>query len=91
MRAVAHTKLLNLASNIAGLAVLMAGGHVLWIIGFAMALASIIGGQVGAYAAMKFGAGIVRPFLIVVSLALTLKLLADPENPLTAQVIAWLA
>jgi uncharacterized membrane protein YfcA len=91
MRAVAHTKLLNLASNLAGLAVLMAGGHVLWIIGFAMALASIIGGQIGAYAAMKFGAGIVRPFLIVVSLALTLKLLADPENPLTAQVITWLA
>jgi uncharacterized membrane protein YfcA len=89
IRAVAHTKLLNFASNLAGLAVLMVGGHVLWMTGLAMALASIAGGQAGAHLAMRFGAGAARPLLVVMSLALTAKLLADPANPLTATVVSF--
>lgn len=89
IRAVAHAKVLNLASNVAGLAVLVAGGHVLWIIGLAMAVGSAAGGQAGAHFAMRFGAGIARPLLIVSSLALTARLLADPANPLTAMVLGW--
>jgi uncharacterized membrane protein YfcA len=89
IRAVAHTKLLNFASNLAGLAVLIVGGHVLWVTGIAMAIASIAGGQLGAYGAMRFGASAARPLLIVMSLALTAKLLADPINPLTAQFLSW--
>jgi uncharacterized membrane protein YfcA len=91
IRAVAHTKLLNFASNLAGLAVFVAGGHVLWVVGLAMALASILGGQVGAHLAIRFGAGAARPLLIVMSLALTAKLLADPANPLTAAALLWLS
>ncbi len=83
IRAVARAKLLNLASNLAGLIVLMAGGHILWLTGLAMALASVAGGQVGARVAMRFGAGAARPLLIAMSLALTARLLADPANPLT--------
>jgi uncharacterized membrane protein YfcA len=90
IRAVAHAKLLNLASNVAGLAVLIVGGHVLWITGLAMAVGSTAGGQAGAYFAIRFGAGIARPLLIVSSLALTAKLLADPANPLTAMVLGWI-
>ena len=89
-RAVADTKLLNFASNLAGLAVLIAGGHVVWIVGFAMAVGSIAGGQVGAHTAIRFGAGAVRPLLIVMCLGLTAKLLTDPANPLTAAVLARL-
>lgn len=91
VRAVAHTKLLNFASNLAGLIVLMLGGHVLWVTGAAMAVASIAGGQAGAHAAMRFGAGAARPLLIIMSLALTAKLLADPANPLTATLLQWMA
>jgi uncharacterized membrane protein YfcA len=90
IRAVAGAKLLNLASNLAGLIVLMAGGHVLWITGAAMALASIAGGQVGAHATMRFGTGVARPLLIVMSLTLTAKLLADPANPLTRFILQTL-
>jgi uncharacterized membrane protein YfcA len=90
IRAVAHAKLLNLASNLAGLVVLMWGGHVLWVLGLSMSAASIAGGQLGAYGAMRFGAGAARPLLIVMSLALTAKLLWNPANPLTAAVLAWL-
>jgi uncharacterized membrane protein YfcA len=91
IRAVAHTKLLNFASNLAGLMVLIAGGYVWWILGCLMALTSIIGGQVGARVAMRFGAGIARPLLVLMSLALTAKLLAEPGNPLLRLVSAWFA
>lgn len=90
-RAVAHTKLLNFASNLAGLAVLIASGHVMWKVGLPMAVGAIAGGQVGAHTAIRFGASTVRPLLIVMCLGLTAKLLADPTNPLTAAVLAWFA
>jgi len=88
IRAIAHTRLLNLASNLAGLGVLVIGGHVLWIAGLAMALANLVGAQIGAHVAIRFGARAVRPLLIVVCLGLTAKLLANPANPLTAFVIS---
>lgn len=90
IRAVAHTKLLNFASNLAALVVLIVAGKVLWAVGLAMALANIAGAQAGAHAAMRFGAGAARPLLIVMSLALTAKLLADPANPATAAVLSLL-
>lgn len=86
VRAVAHTKLLNLASNLAGFTVLMAGGHVLWLLGGAMAAASILGGQLGAYVTIRFGARAARPLLVIISLGLTAKLLADPANPLWRRI-----
>lgn len=90
MRAVAHAKLLNLASNLAALIVFIAGGHVLWLVGGVMAVASVAGGQLGAHATMRFGARVARPLLIVMCLALTARLLADPANPFTAWVLGWL-
>ncbi len=90
IRAVAHTKLLNLASNCAGLIVLLAGGHVLWITGLAMAVASVAGGQLGAHLALRFGAGLARPLLIISALALTAKLLSEPDNPLMVTARGWI-
>lgn len=87
VRAIAHTKMLNFASNLAGLAVMAVGGKVLWLAGLAMAVASIAGNQAGAYLAMRFGGRGVRPLLVVMSLALTVRLLSDPANPLRI----WLA
>ncbi len=85
--ATAHTKFLNLASNIAALITLMIGGHVLWTIGLLMALASVAGGQVGAHLALRVGGSMIRPLLVVMALALTIKLLADPANPLSQWVL----
>ncbi len=82
--AIAHTKLLNFCSNLAGLVMLVIGGHVLWITGLCMAAASIAGNQLGAHAAMRFGGRAVRPLLVLMCLGLTVKLLLDPTNPLWA-------
>jgi uncharacterized membrane protein YfcA len=70
---------------------MISGGHILWIAGMAMAVANILGGQVGAHAAMRFGGRAVRPVLVVMCLALTVKLLADPANPLRVAVVEFVS
>lgn len=91
LSATAHTKLLNLASNVAALITLVLGGHVLWLVGLVMAVASVAGAQVGARLAVRVGGRVIRPLLVVMSLALTVKLLAEPGNPLGEILRGWLS
>jgi len=82
--ATAHTKLLNLSSNVAAVITLALGGKMLWALGLLMALCSIAGGHLGAHLAMRVGGRLIRPLLVTMSLLLTAKLLSDPHNPLSA-------
>lgn len=82
VRAIANTKFLNLSTNIAGLIAMIAGGKVLWLLGATMAIANVAGNQVGARLAIRHGGKGVRPLLVVMSFALTVKLLSDPANPI---------
>jgi uncharacterized membrane protein YfcA len=82
VRAIANTKFLNLATNLAGLLAMIAGGKVLWLLGLSMAVANVAGNQLGARLALRFGGKGVRPLLVLMSFALTIKLLSDPANPL---------
>ena len=82
VRATAQTKAANLASNVAGLLTMIAGGHVIWIAGLAMAVGSIAGSQIGSRLAMRFGSKLIRPLLIIMSLGLTAKMLLDANNPI---------
>ena len=91
LSATAHTKLLNLSSNIAAVIALGLGGKILWGLGLLMATCAIAGGQLGAHLAMRAGAKLIKPLLVTVSLALTAKLLADPANPLSQLLRHWLA
>ena len=75
LKATAHTKFLNFASNVGSLAVFAFGGHILWVTGLAMAAAQVAGATLGAKAAMRLGAGLIRPLLVVVCLALAARLL----------------
>jgi len=90
-RATAHTKALNFTSNVVSVVVLALGGHVLWILGAAMAVGQVIGGRLGSQAAMRFGPRLIRPLLVMISLAIVLKLLSDPANPLRIAVAGFLA
>ena len=81
IRATAQTKAANFASNLSALGTMILGGHVVWIAGLVMAAANMAGAQIGSHLAMRFGGRIIRPLLVLMSLALTAKMLMDPENP----------
>jgi len=82
LRATAQTKAANFASNLSALGMMIVGGHVVWVAGLVMAGANIIGAQIGSHLAMRFGGKIIRPLLVIMSLALTVKMLMDPKNPI---------
>jgi len=82
LKATAHTKLLNFASNLGGFAAFAVVGVVSWKIGLMMGVAQFIGARIGAGLAMKKGARLIKPLLIVVCVALAVRLLLDETNPL---------
>jgi uncharacterized membrane protein YfcA len=73
LNASAAAKLLNVATNIAAIALFAAKGHVWWHIGLVMAAANVTGSLIGTRLALKHGAGFVRGVFIVVVGALILK------------------
>lgn len=77
-RASAHTKVLNVTSNLAALALFIAAGDVVWPVALVMAAGQVIGGYLGALTGIRFGARVIRPLVIVVSIALAIKLLFFP-------------
>jgi hypothetical protein len=80
-RASANTKLFNLASNGASVLIFMASGKTLWLLGFVMAAGSITGAWIGAHLAIRHGAAVIRPLLILVSLGLTARLIWQNFGP----------
>ena len=91
LKATAHTKVVNFTSNFASFLFFAVAGHVLWIPAAAMAAGQLIGARLGAGMAMKHGANLIRPLLVVVSLVITTKLIwDDPDNVLHVMVAGWL-
>ena len=74
-RATARTKLFNLTSNLASVLFFAIGGKIWWGLGLCMAVGSMSGGWLGSHTAMKFGAKLIRPVLVALSLALTARVL----------------
>jgi len=77
LRATAHTKLLNFASNVGGLVAFAAVATPWWLTGFVMGAAQIAGAALGSRLAMRRGAQLIKPLLVITSLALALRLLWD--------------
>ncbi|NRB34974.1 MAG: TSUP family transporter [Rhodobacteraceae bacterium] len=75
LKATAHTKLLNFASNLGGLMGFLLVGSVWWGVGLLMALGTIAGARVGAGFAQRFGARMIKPLLVLTSTAMALRLL----------------
>lgn len=75
LKATAHTKFLNFASNIGSLTAFAIGGLPLWGLGLAMGAAQILGAQIGSHMAMRIGARLIKPLLVVTSTAMALRLI----------------
>ena len=79
--ATAQTKVLNLTSNVAALIFFALGGNVLWTVGFLMAIAQLLGGYIGAHLAINHGARLIRPLIVIISSAISIKLLLSRYWP----------
>ncbi len=77
-RATGSTKALNFISNLAALAIFIPQGSVVWPVAVVMAIGQLIGGYVGARTGIRYGAKVIRPLVVVVSIALAVKLLLFP-------------
>lgn len=77
LKATAHTKLLNFASNVGGMVAFAVVAKPLWMTGLAMGAAQMAGAYVGSKLAMRVGARVIKPVLVVSASAMALKLIYD--------------
>jgi len=82
LKATAHTKLLNFGSNVGAFTVFVFYGVILWKVGLVMGAGQFLGAQAGSRVAMKAGVKIIKPLLVVTSIGLAIRLMADPSHPL---------
>ena len=73
-RATALTKLLNVTSNIASVLVFGLAGKIIWPLGLCIGAGAMTGNWIGSHTALRHGARVIRPLLVVCSLALTARL-----------------
>lgn len=86
LKATAHTKLLNFASNVGGFAAFALVGAMVWKVGLLMGAAQFVGARLGASMAMRGGARLIKPMLVLACIALAIRLLWDETNPLRAML-----
>lgn len=73
--ATAHTKILNATSNVSSLILFSFTGHVLWGIGIIMGLGQWLGAQIGSRLVISRGSTLIRPMVIIMCIALSIKLI----------------
>ena len=76
-KATAHAKPLVLISNTTSLIIFIIGGKVLWIAGLCMAATQIVGARLGSNLVIYKGTKIIKPMLLLTTIAIAIKLLAD--------------
>lgn len=76
LSATALAKFVNIATNLAALAIFIPGGHVMWLVAALMAPANLLGGFVGARTALNRGGVLVRIIFLVMLGVLIARLVA---------------
>lgn len=77
MAATARAKVLNFTSNIVSLGVFLIAGQVDFAAGLPMAAGQAVGAWFGSQLALSHGARIIRPLLVITTIAVAVKLLLD--------------
>lgn len=82
LKATAHTKMLNFGSNVGAFLIFLLNGVILWKAGLLMGVGQFIGAQAGSRLAMRSGAKLIKPLLLITCFGLALRLMLDPANPM---------
>ncbi len=76
-KATAHTKVMNLSSNVASVMMFALGGSIMFSYGAIMAAGQIAGARIGARLAVRKGIAVIRPLYITVVFSTIAKLIYD--------------
>lgn len=79
--ATGHTKVMNLTSNLASIAIYLYAGFIRFDLGLVMAAGQLLGARLGSGLVIHRGTRLIRPVFLAVALALTGKLLWDQFKP----------
>ena len=75
--AMGNAKIVNLASNLAALAVFLLEGRVIFAVGIPAAVCGMLGSFIGARLALKNGAKVFKPVFVLVFALLAVKIITD--------------
>ncbi|GIU24143.1 TSUP family transporter [Shewanella schlegeliana] len=84
-KATAHAKILNFSTNIASLIFFAIGGKVFWMLGGIMLVGQAIGATLGSRLVLTKGSKIIKPLVVIMSIAMSVKLLSAQYD-----LFAWL-
>jgi len=70
-----RAKLYNCVANIGATLSFIMTGHIVWLYALVMTLGTLLGGNIGARLILRHGTTLIKPILVVMSLAMSLKLL----------------
>jgi hypothetical protein len=79
-RATAHTKILNLTSNLASLLFFIASDQVVWSLGITMGIGQLLGARLGANMVLRKGTRLIRPAIVLVCIVVSIKLMLDNSS-----------
>lgn len=79
-KATAHTKVMNFTSNFVALVVLALTSRVVLFPGLVMGTGQVVGARLGAALVIKRGARLIRPVLLCVILAITIRLMLETHQ-----------
>ena len=77
IESVTMAKIFNTSTNLGALVVFTLSGVVMWKLGIILAVANIVGAQIGARMVITKGTGFVRAMLLVVVTVMAIKLTVD--------------
>lgn len=77
VKATAHSKVMNFASNLASLLIFVSLGQVLFVTGIVMGIGQWLGARLGSDLVLRGGAKFIRPIFLIVVLAICVKLLVS--------------
>ncbi len=91
IRATAHTKFANFASNLASLLTFAVSGHISVAARPLMGAGQFFGARLGTHAILRGGACLIRPLLNVIRCTLAIRVALTTGNPLAAVLLPiWL-
>ena len=73
LQATVQAKAFNFMSNLASVAVFVLGGYVLWLTALSMMLGQMLGASLASHVMVRGGARLIRPAIVVMSLAMLLR------------------